>query len=52
MKYDIKPYDNEKVKGFYVWNKPTFFVKKMIIDMMNMFNTKRNMVSVLMKCGI
>lgn len=27
MKYDIK-YDNEKVKGFYVWNKPTFFVKK------------------------
>lgn len=28
MKYDIKPYNNEKVKGFYVWNKPTFFVKK------------------------
>lgn len=29
MKYDIKPYDTgEKMKGFYIWNKPTFFVKK------------------------
>lgn len=29
MKYDIKPYDSEeKMKGFYIWNKPTFFVKK------------------------
>ena len=29
MKYDIQPYETDKkCKGFYVWNKPTFFVKK------------------------
>ena len=27
MKYDIQPYkDDKKCKGFYVWNKPTFFI--------------------------
>ena len=28
MKYDIKPYQSDKAKGFYVWNKPTYFVNK------------------------
>ena len=29
MKYDIQPYETDKkCKGFYVWNKPTFFVNK------------------------
>jgi hypothetical protein len=29
MKYDIQPYKSDKrCKGFYVWNKPTFFVNK------------------------
>lgn len=29
MKYDIQPFENDKqCKGFYVWNKPTFFIKK------------------------
>jgi hypothetical protein len=29
MKYDIQPYETDKkCKGFYVWNKPTFFIKK------------------------
>ena len=29
MKFDIQPYENDKkCKGFYVWNKPTFFINK------------------------
>ena len=29
MKYDINPYEDDKhCKGFYIWNKPTFFIKK------------------------
>ena len=29
MKYDIQPYETDKkCKGFYVWNKPTFFINK------------------------
>lgn len=29
MKFDIQPYyGDKKCKGFYVWNKPTFFVNK------------------------
>lgn len=28
MKYDVKPYKDEKTNGFYTWNKPTFFVEK------------------------
>jgi hypothetical protein len=29
MKYDIQPFKNDKqCKGFYVWNKPTFFINK------------------------
>lgn len=29
MKYDIQPYKSDKrCKGFYVWNKPTFFINK------------------------
>ena len=28
MKYDVKPYENDGISGFYEWNKPTFLVEE------------------------
>ena len=53
MKFDIQPYyGDKKCKGFYVWNKPTFFVNKDDKRYDSMIQEKGKLVCLVMKHGI